>query len=988
MLPLGKVTGKPTLWATPMQPSMSWGLASMDYEIPENPTPAPKPMQQKWIPLQDPIEAKAKATSKELSPDQFRMMVEKAKTRGVDEKQFFMDMVKSWYTVAKEQKPWFFDKVSTGLENKKAENPLLRAWKSLLGGIYGTAKWFVKGIFGGAKDFWQDAKRIIADPSKNPAEKFNQILFGEWIADYIGNKVIWWTIGGGLEWLYKWFTTQSERNSIDSGVKKVFESVVNKTEADEKILEAYNSLSDYQKQEMNDLIDYWLGATNFVWLWLTGWAKKWAQEAVEQGTKWLIKATTPVVWKVDDVVDATAKSMQNKTNRVAEKLVDSKLKITKPARKWIKKATGMSPSKFILENDLAGNTIEETIKKTDDLINESMAEKFMALESIKSPIKTTQRDKLMGRSIVQNAKEDIQSLYGKSFDEVLPDEVLPELQETFNIVKNVDSLMQSDNMTALQKEAMKSLYDLYNSHLKYDLTKKRVLSSQELIRKGLKEEIETIGKQVGVDIWDLNSKISAWYSLKRWLEDAGERLANNNVFGLSDTQTALLSAVLGGSPVEVAVTALWKNIFDKVWFRLNLAKRIFTKSKKNAVRPKVPVSGRATAGMNISSQLGSVDSVGNTSAFGVPTGWIKWLPYKDDAMTFGVSKARMGNTEPRKYQVTELGKAKAPGTTKWLPKKESLPTKIIEKANSVKKNSTGWLPRSSWKIESSSENIEKFAIENADRILVEYQKVLKEKKLPPGYINPDEMRIAINKVRWWELMSTQNHEWASKLSKILFKRIQEWKVEWLPKNNKALLVAWWPWSGKTSVLQLPELPIDDYKMIVDKVWPITEFWLLKDTTDVDWVFVNTKVNDALDRALWRTISWNEKWFAADGKKWMWRVVNFKNVIEWHKKARETTKQVFNLKNIATSDAYDNVRVLIVDNTWEKWTTQLLQWKDLLKELEKIDIDLQSVSIENVSKKAKQALDNGKITRQQYDAMIASLLPVLIVGAAAYYTQDS
>ena len=116
------------------------------------------------------------------------------------------------------------------------------------------------------------------------------------------------------------------------------------------------------------------------------------------------------------------------------------------------------------------------------MVDDAFIKKFEALESYKEPVPITQRDKLMSNSIVKNAKEDIEVAYGKSFDEIMPDEIIDELKDEFAIVKNVEALAKKTTATAREKEALKSLFDVYNSHLKYDPTKKRVLSSLEKIR--------------------------------------------------------------------------------------------------------------------------------------------------------------------------------------------------------------------------------------------------------------------------------------------------------------------------------------------------------------------------------------------------------------------------------------------------------------------------------------------------------------------------
>lgn len=311
----------------------------------------------------------------------------------------------------------------------------------------------------------------------------------------------------------------------------------------------------------------------------------------------------------------------------------------------------------------------------------------------------------------------------------------------------------------------------------------------------------------------------------------------------------------------------------------------------------------------------------------------------------------------------------------------------------VREKASGKRSGIAWDMKPTEENVTRFALKNADAIISEYKNILKKKWLPQTYLNPDDMRPAFNKIRGKELLATENHEWVSAVAKVLFERIKGNSV-W----GRALIIAWGPWSWKWSVLKIPNIKVDEYKVIVDKVWPLKEAISLTDKMWVDWVFVNAKVNEALERALWRTISGNKRWLEEWKELWEGRVVSFKQTVKWHEKARETTKQAFNIQNMAEHELYEKIRVMIADNTgsigsmkilekWEWWWARPLRWEDLVKELEKIDIDMKSASIEEVSKKAKKALDDWLITPEQYKAMLSSMLPIMIIGWSAMYLKS-
>jgi hypothetical protein len=310
--------------------------------------------------------------------------------------------------------------------------------------------------------------------------------------------------------------------------------------------------------------------------------------------------------------------ISNKTqwasNFVAKKLIDSKFKFTKTNKDAIRKTSWLETSDFILENNLTANNVDEMIDKTKDMVDNAMSEKFKALEKVDTPQKITARDKLIWNSIVNQAKNDISEVYGKKFDEITPDEIIPELQEQFDIIKNIEETLKWKDTTALKLEAMKSLYDMYNSHLKYDPTKKRILSSAEKIRLWLQSDIEKLGETVDADIKWLNKKIAGGKALEKWLIQAGDRMDNNNIFWLSDSQTAILWSVLWWWWVGVA-TVLWaKSIFENIWVRGKIAQSLYSKSTNEWLESITNTpSNRTTAGSNITKQFGNSNTTMNDS---------------------------------------------------------------------------------------------------------------------------------------------------------------------------------------------------------------------------------------------------------------------------------------------------------------------------------------------------------------------------------------
>jgi len=325
-------------------------------------------------------------------------------------------------------------------------------------------------------------------------------------------------------------------------------------------------------------------------------------------------------------------SVQKPMNYVAQKLIDSKFKISKTNKDAIRKASWLEPSALILENDLTADNIDDMVTKTQEMVDTAMSNKFKALEKVDTPQPITQRDRLIWQSIVNQAKNDISEVYSKPFDEITPDEIIPELKDQFDIIKNVEETLKLNETTALKLEAMKSLYDMYNSHLKYDPAKKRILSSAEKIRLWLQSDLEKLWKTIGVDIKWLNKKIAGGKALEKWLIQAGDRMDNNNIFWLSDSQTAILWSVLWGGGLEVAWLLWAKSLFENIWIRLKIAKSLYSKVPNDwAKSVDSPTSNRTTAGGNISKQFGGSDTTMNDSKSSVQVKqkWTWLVPLKE-----------------------------------------------------------------------------------------------------------------------------------------------------------------------------------------------------------------------------------------------------------------------------------------------------------------------------------------------------------------------
>ena len=447
-------------------------------------------------------------------------------------------------------------------------------------------------------------KTVVWD--KTPLQAFitPAVRFARGIAD------VWAWIQEGIDtWLSKiWLIPSQEAKNKQARAKDeaITQQILWDKGASESVIQewwrvAWSMIANAPAGKLWTAGKMALGATE----WLLGGATynlstgEWAWSPINLGLSTALWAAIPWVW-------ALAKGIAEKTpalkNTMAKRLLNSWIKITDTNKKAIVKASWKERTDLALENDIVWS-IDDMITKTDEMVDNAMQQKLSTLQSIKETTPVTQTEKLIANSVITQAKRDLEELYWKAFDQITDAEKVPELQDVFNIVNNLQKTIDWGVITPAQKEALKSLYDAYNSHLKYDPAKNRILSGAEKIRLSLQEQIEEIGNKVWVDIKWLNKKIAWGYALKKGLIQAGNRMDNLNMFGLSDSQTAILSAALGGSPLQVVGAIVGKWLLESIPVKSKLAKSLYTKWL-NELTSNIPTN-RPTARSNISSQFAS-----------------------------------------------------------------------------------------------------------------------------------------------------------------------------------------------------------------------------------------------------------------------------------------------------------------------------------------------------------------------------------------------
>jgi hypothetical protein len=210
-------------------------------------------------------------------------------------------------------------------------------------------------------------------------------------------------------------------------------------------------------------------------------------------------------------------------------------------------------------------------------------------------------------------------------------------------------------------------------------------------------------------------------------------------------------------------------------------------------------------------------------------------------------------------------------------------TKIIEKGKLKNEFAI-----EKWLFENmTSEQIVEYSKENYNIILEQYKKKMW------NVVNADDFRDYVGWRVWIDANKT--HEAASYLADRYFEEIliqNKWK--W---NNTVKFLAWWPWSGKSSIDDLS--PNNDYPAVLDgtfktyknaekNIEKAIELWY-----NIRVEFVYRDINEAfVNGVLKRTISQNKKMYDLYWVEWLWRTVPMNIFEQWHNWARETVVKLY------------------------------------------------------------------------------------------------
>lgn len=234
---------------------------------------------------------------------------------------------------------------------------------------------------------------------------------------------------------------------------------------------------------------------------------------------------------------------------------------------------------------------------------------------------------------------------------------------------------------------------------------------------------------------------------------------------------------------------------------------------------------------------------------------------------------------------------------------------------------------------------------NTEEIIKGVQQKSAKEQANKNYINPDEYREYINE--GWKLSASETHEAASYLAEEHFARALDDAIK--SGNKTARIVAGWPWAWKGTAWKLQGNA--EFWLVVDKVlWDKELSRLLENGFDITYDVVIPSYGNVAKQIIWRAAS----------KK---RTLPIKSVaIPGHNK-------VINfVESMITDPKYQGVNIRFIDNTGKTGEQHFAE--DINTILKKARLDIKNLNEKNILEEAGNALQDGKITKQQHDELIS------------------
>lgn len=214
---------------------------------------------------------------------------------------------------SKQEQNWRWDR------NVKANNSVIAPIGRWVSAIWGATYWLGKWVLDALKWAYTSAKDIskIWKWDWSFWDKIAETLFWEIILDAIWGW-LWDIMWDTIEWGWKWFTTQEERNTLSEGTEWITNAVSS----------WLNNMSPEERDEFWKILERGFEAfdlfTAWLWKFFSQPIKKWAETALKKWAEWVWKVIeeTPILsqlWKeVDYMADKKLKSAVEKEIKNSE----------------------------------------------------------------------------------------------------------------------------------------------------------------------------------------------------------------------------------------------------------------------------------------------------------------------------------------------------------------------------------------------------------------------------------------------------------------------------------------------------------------------------------------------------------------------------------------------------------------------------------------------------------------------------------------------
>jgi len=305
-------------------------------------------------------------------------------------------------------------------------------------------------------------------------------------------------------------------------------------------------------------------------------AQYWVSKIPNVLTK---KVSVPTEWPITKV---EPNAIQKFWNARAEQILSSQWKLNKKTKNALSNSVGENGAKFALERDIVGKDIEGTADNAGAYKIQKIQEKIDAVKrfgSTETPEVARNVANTLKNDIITNVKKS----YGKNAN--ISEVLMRDNPDIAKVYALADEVANSKKTDYVKLEQLKELHDFLNPEGITYSDGKPTSEVGNLLASGKRSKLQGIledaGNKNGVDIKWINKDIQWAFALEKGLNAAAERVQNLNIFGLGDTQTAVISAILWGAPGAVGGLLLKKGLSSE-GFTSWLARKLYTKTPKNA----------------------------------------------------------------------------------------------------------------------------------------------------------------------------------------------------------------------------------------------------------------------------------------------------------------------------------------------------------------------------------------------------------------------